>query len=501
MNYLYKFITKRKIRPVFAVVLMAVAMAVGAHSVPVALADQSRQAPVEVDIDLNEWNLIPSDFDFQAGDQVRFNITNTGQFTHALEVSNPAIHLHSSNIAANETTTLDITFEYGGEYKILCPIPGHAALGMEGSLNVEGGDPAPEGDFIGIPLMRINPRSGTVVSGTSQEVSAIIHDFTLDADSTGDSENVGGEGHWDLFLDDELVESVAEPTYMLEDLAPGEHTIRVELKNNDGTPLDPPVSASSSIQVAQQVDIALNEWSLAPPDWNFQAGDLVTFNITNAGQFSHALEVSNPAIHLHSDTIAAAETTALTVNLENGGEYTILCPIPGHAELGMVGTLTVDGGEPAPEGDFIGIPLMRLNPRSGTEVEGTSQEVQVVLHDFTLDADAIGDSENVGGVGHWALFLDDELVDSIGEPVFMLENLTPGEHTIRAELRNNDGTPVEPAVSASSTITVPGEEEAPVAPSVGDSLVPTAANFALGAGAVLLTLGVVTLIMRRRRRV
>ena len=70
---------------------------------------------------------------------------------------------------------------------------------------------------------------------------------------------MAGEGYWDLFLDDTLVDSVGDTTYMLDNLTPGPHIITAALRNNDGTPLDPPLEISSAIQVAQQVDLDMKE--------------------------------------------------------------------------------------------------------------------------------------------------------------------------------------------------------------------------------------------------
>lgn len=246
-----------------------------------------------------------------------------------------------------------------------------------------------------------------------------------------------------------------------------------------------------------QVDIVLSEWALTPPDFNFQAGDRVIFNVINEGRFGHAFQVSENGIHQHSSTISGGETTTLETTFEFGGTYRILCPIPGHEQLGMVGEITVSGGEAAPSSDeYLGIPLLRVTPRSGTEVEGTSQEVGVIFHDFTLAPDDIGNSQNTPGQGHWDLFLDDELADSIGTTSFTLENLTPGEHTVRAALRNNDGTALKPAIEATSTIQV----AAPATPSVGDTAIPRLAQSSLIAALVLITSGSLILFLRRRSR-
>ena len=108
----------------------------------------------------------------------------------------------------------------------------------------------------------------------------------------------------------------------------------------------------------------------------------------------------------------------------------------------MVGTLTADGTNPSTEPDaHIGIPALRLSPRSGSELESGSQDVIVGPHDFTT------------------------LV-----------------------------TPVE----ASGTFTIMSPDAEP--PSVGDSTVPTALLAGLSVLAVLL-LGSGGLLLRRRSKI
>ena len=200
-------------------------------------------------------------------------------------------------------------------------------------------------------------------------------------------------------------------------------------------------------------------------------------------------------------TISGGGATTLTVSFEFSGEYRILCPIPGHEGLGMVGTLTAAGSNPAEASDaYLGIPAMRLSPRSGTELEGGTQDVSVRLHDFTLNADAIG-GDNVAGEGYWELSLDGAVVDSVGTSSFTLEGLADGEYAISAALRTNDGSPLDPPVEASATFTiVPAPVEVVEPPSVGDSTVPSGILAGLGVLGILL-LGSGGVLLRRRLKI
>ncbi len=164
----------------------------------------------------------------------------------------------------------------------------------------------------------------------------------------------------------------------------------------------------------------------------------------------------------------------------------------------MVGTLTADGSNPSTEpGAYIGIPALHLSPRPGSELEGGTQDVIVRLHDFNLNADAIGDA-NVTGEGNWELTLDGAVVDTLGTTSITLENLAEGEHTILASLRNNDGTPLATPVEGSGTFTIMPPAAEP--PSVGGSTVPTALLAGLSVLEVLL-LGSGGLLLRRRSKI
>lgn len=63
----------------------------------------------------------------------------------------------------------------------------------------------------------------------------------------------------------------------------------------------------------------------------------VVFKITNNGGTAHNFAIAGKA----SDLIGGGQTTTLTVTFTKAGSYPYLCSIPGHAEAGMKGVLTV----------------------------------------------------------------------------------------------------------------------------------------------------------------
>jgi plastocyanin len=74
-----------------------------------------------------------------------------------------------------------------------------------------------------------------------------------------------------------------------------------------------------------------------PDTLTAQAGE-VTIDYDNPAGVPHAVEIEGEGEP--SDEVTD-DSTSLTVELE-AGEYTFFCPVPGHREAGMEGTLTVE---------------------------------------------------------------------------------------------------------------------------------------------------------------
>lgn len=66
----------------------------------------------------------------------------------------------------------------------------------------------------------------------------------------------------------------------------------------------------------------------------------VVIAFANPSQLPHAVEVEGNGVEEVSDTVAQS-TTTVSANLKPG-EYRYYCNIPGHADAGMDGTLTVE---------------------------------------------------------------------------------------------------------------------------------------------------------------
>jgi uncharacterized cupredoxin-like copper-binding protein len=65
----------------------------------------------------------------------------------------------------------------------------------------------------------------------------------------------------------------------------------------------------------------------------------VTIDLTNSSQTPHAVAVEGNGVDKDGKTVTGG-STSLTVDLKPG-KYEFYCPVPGHKQAGMKGTLTV----------------------------------------------------------------------------------------------------------------------------------------------------------------
>jgi uncharacterized cupredoxin-like copper-binding protein len=90
----------------------------------------------------------------------------------------------------------------------------------------------------------------------------------------------------------------------------------------------------------ETVDISETDFALDPSDVSTKAGT-VTFNVSNDGDTTHNLEVEGSGVEeeLPAD-LAPGDSGKLSVDLEPG-TYTMYCPVDGHRDQGMEGTVEV----------------------------------------------------------------------------------------------------------------------------------------------------------------
>jgi plastocyanin len=66
----------------------------------------------------------------------------------------------------------------------------------------------------------------------------------------------------------------------------------------------------------------------------------VTLKMFNPSSTSHGIAVSGKGVKKVGKIVGKGKTSVVTLKLKPG-KYTFFCPVPGHEELGMKGTLVV----------------------------------------------------------------------------------------------------------------------------------------------------------------
>lgn len=96
---------------------------------------------------------------------------------------------------------------------------------------------------------------------------------------------------------------------------------------------------------AQTVKVNLREWDLGFNEVTVE-GEAATFEVTNDGTTRHAFElegeIGGEEFEVVTPLLDPGESTAFTVELP-AGTYEVYCPVPGHEDKGMAGTVTFKG--------------------------------------------------------------------------------------------------------------------------------------------------------------
>ena len=98
-------------------------------------------------------------------------------------------------------------------------------------------------------------------------------------------------------------------------------------------------AATTNSGSAQTIEIDATDFAFTPSTIAIDAPGTYTFVVTNSGQAPHALEIDGHGIEEETDTIEAGGKAELTVEITEAGEYEIYCPVAGHRDMGMEGTV------------------------------------------------------------------------------------------------------------------------------------------------------------------
>ena len=92
------------------------------------------------------------------------------------------------------------------------------------------------------------------------------------------------------------------------------------------------------------IEVMLTDFAIEPAKIEAPAGSDITFTVLNHGLSPHTFGVVVGGETIETTNIDADGTATLEVPALDAGTYDTLCTVPGHDQLGMVGSLTVSEG-------------------------------------------------------------------------------------------------------------------------------------------------------------
>ena len=306
----------------------------------------------------------------------------------------------------------------------------------------------PDDPFIAIT----SPTFGQGLDSSSVYLELLILDFELSDDVGSAPED--GIGHYLISVDGEDRDyGVDADGVWVGRLAPGEHTITVELVDNDGTPLSTPTTDTVAVTVSEDAtwlqltsptfdqEINSSSWPVAVEVENFELNQDAMDSTNTDGQGHY---------HLYVDGVYQEATAESSTWLDGQeiGEHVVLARLAqnDHTELDVVDHVRISSPADRPG-------LVIESPPDG-EVISSAFTLQNVVENFEIDKEHKG-GENEDGHGHIHLYIDDVYIDAILAEDVSIDALESGEHTIRVELAKNDHYPLDEPARDEITITTP----------------------------------------------
>lgn len=291
-------------------------------------------------------------------------------------------------------------------------------------------------------IMLKSPMDGQINYNDDLDVEVMIENFTMNASAIG-MDNMPGEGHYHIYINDVLVGPYTDLMVYLEDLPPGDHMMKVELVNNDHSPLIPPaydmaeftiVDMVPSIEVVSPMDDSIlykNSLHLevSIEDLEMNASAIGGENMVGEGHYH--IYINDGLVGPFTDTMVMLEDLpagdhVLKVQLVNNDHTPIIPEVMDMIEF------TIASDMPS---------IMIDGPMEGSIIYDDKLELMLNVSDFMLNATSIGLS-NVPGEGHYHVYINETLVGPYTNLSVLLEDLPAGDHVLKIELRNNDHSPL-----------------------------------------------------------
>ena len=100
-----------------------------------------------------------------------------------------------------------------------------------------------------------------------------------------------------------------------------------------------PSQATSATVSAQKITVEGSEFAFSPSDITLKKGQPAELTFKNTGAFPHNLTIAD--LNVKTKTIQPGEQDTVQFTPDKTGQFSFICTVPGHADKGMKGTLTV----------------------------------------------------------------------------------------------------------------------------------------------------------------
>lgn len=93
------------------------------------------------------------------------------------------------------------------------------------------------------------------------------------------------------------------------------------------------------IEGATEMEVTATDFSFTPDELTATVGEPINVTLVNTGDLPHDLVIPDLDVHLAAGPGQRASTG---IQVEDASSYQFLCSLPGHAEAGMTGLLTLN---------------------------------------------------------------------------------------------------------------------------------------------------------------
>jgi nitrite reductase (NO-forming) len=120
-------------------------------------------------------------------------------------------------------------------------------------------------------------------------------------------------------------------------------TLVLSACSSSGATSATPVPEASPSSDAQQVMLKVgNAMSFDPASITVRAGQPVQLTLQNSGLMPHDFSLSDGVAQPVKITASGGQSATGVFTVDTPGTYSFVCSMPGHAEGGMRGTITVE---------------------------------------------------------------------------------------------------------------------------------------------------------------